>query len=41
MFKLERKKFYDVFPEIRLEDEYSDIFGHVSVVKIVKDVKTG
>ena len=39
MFKLERKKFYDVFPEIRLEDEYSDIFGHVSVVKIVKDEK--
>ena len=39
MLNLERKKFYDVFPEIRLEDEYSDIFGHVSVVKIVKDEK--
>ncbi|HCA21264.1 MAG TPA: PolC-type DNA polymerase III, partial [Lachnospiraceae bacterium] len=33
---MDRKKFYEVFPDIVLEDEYSDIFNHVDVVKILK-----
>ena len=33
---MDRKKFYEVFPGIVLEDEYSDIFNHVDVVKILK-----
>lgn len=36
---MERKKFYDVFPDIVLEDDYSDIFNHVDVVKIIKREK--
>ncbi|SEF52988.1 DNA polymerase III catalytic subunit, PolC type [Eubacterium ruminantium] len=34
---MERKKFYEVFPDVALEKEYSDIFNHVNVVKIVND----
>ena len=37
---LERKKFYDVFPGIVLEEDYSDIFNHVDVVKIIKREKS-
>ena len=33
---MDRKKFYEVFPDIVLEDDYSDIFNHVDVVKILK-----
>ena len=38
---MERKNFYTVFPDVKLEDKYSDIFDHVNVVKIVNDSAKG
>lgn len=34
---MERKGFYEVFPDVKLESEYADIFKHVMITRIVND----